>query len=216
MGKFVDITGTRFGRWLVLSKSCTSGKNLKWKCICDCGTEREVFGFLLKNGDSTSCGCYNREVVISKQTTHGMTKTRPHNIWTSMKYRCKDTDQPNYGSRGITYCTEWEEFEVFWRDMEDGYEDGLELDRIDVNGDYCKENCRWVDKNTQQYNRRKSPLNTSGRTGVSYYSSRCQWEAYITVKGDFIKLGYFNDFDSAVEARIAAEIKYFGEVKKYA
>ena len=131
-----------------------------------------------------------------------------------MKYRCNDEDLEDYGGRGISYNIEWESFENFWKDMAEGYSDNLELDRIDVNGNYCKENCRWTDKSTQQYNRRKSKLNTSGYTGVSYYSLSDNWEAYITVDKEFIKLGYFPTAELAYQARQNAELKYFGYLKE--
>ena len=207
------LEGLAFGRWNVLSYAGLVGKNASWNCLCSCGTERVVLGFLLKNGDSTSCGCYYEEIK-NLPRTHGMSKTRPHGIWGSMKNRCNSEDFKDCGIRGITYTTDWETFEGFWKDMEEGYADDLELDRIDVNGNYTKENCRWVSKSTQQYNRRKSKLNTSGYTGVSYYSSRDSWEAYIKVDKRLIKLGYFQTAEAAYAARQAAEMKYFGYLKE--
>ncbi|MOA30460.1 AP2 domain protein [compost metagenome] len=98
--------------------------------------------------------------------------------------------------------------------MEDGYSSDLELDRVDVNGNYCKENCRWTTGGEQAYNQRRSSKNSSGRTGVSFYTSRCQWEAYISFNNEFIKLGYFNSFEDACKAREEAELKYYGYTKE--
>lgn len=207
------LEGLAFGRWNVLSYAGLVGKNASWKCQCSCGVEKVVMGFQLKNGDSTSCGCYYEEIK-NLPKTHGMTKSRPYRIWSGMKNRCNSEKFKDYGVRGITYTKGWETFEEFWLDMEEGYTDKLDLDRVDVNGSYCKENCRWVDKSTQQYNRRKSGLNTSGYTGVSYYSARDNWEAYITVNKVFIKLGYFTTVEMAYAARQEAEMKYFGYLKE--
>ena len=213
MGKRIDITGQRFGRYVVVSYFGLVGKNTAWNCLCDCGVEKVVLGFLLKNGETKSCGCYYEDMK-NLPRSHGMSRTRPHSIWGNMKQRCKNPESLNYAGRGISYDVKWETFEGFWEDMEEGYAENLELDRIDVNGNYCKENCRWVDKTTQQYNRRKTKLNTSGYTGVSYYSSTDKWEAYITVEKKFIKLGYFDTAEKAYEARQEAELKYFGYLKE--
>jgi len=91
------------------------------------------------------CGC-NRG---ANRKVHGMTGTRPYSIWGNMKSRCTNTTIPNYpryGGRGITYNPKWETFIGFWEDMQEGYDDNFEIDRIDVNLGYYKENCRWITK----------------------------------------------------------------------
>ncbi len=99
---------------------------------------------------------------------HGMSKTRPYRTWSGMKARCNDTKNEqyhNYGGRGITYDKKWETFEGFWEDMEKGYRDGLTIDRIDSNKNYCKENCRWATQEQQNNNRRNNHLVTyKGKT----------------------------------------------------
>lgn len=88
---------------------------------------------------------------------HGMVYTRPHRAYWNMRKRCdnpKNKSYPDYGGRGITYCEKWSTFQGFWEDMQEGYADDLTLDRIDVNGNYCKENCRWVSKKVQANNTR--------------------------------------------------------------
>lgn len=186
----------------------------KWSCECVCGNTTSVVTSELNNGHTKSCGCYRDNFRV----THGMHDTRQYKAYRNMIKRCDyDKDELTYalyGGRGISYDGKWKTFEGFWEDMEDGYSDELTLDRIDCNGNYCKENCRWVDSSTQSYNQRISSINTSGRTGVSYYTSRDQWEAYISVEKKFIKLGYFNTFEGAVKAREKAEIKYYGYIKE--
>lgn len=92
-------------------------------------------------------------------TTHGMKNTRPYNVWISMKTRCFNKNHhwfKCYGGRGITVCDKWLNFTGFWEDMQAGYSDELTLDRIDPNGNYCKENCRWATKLQQSRNARNN------------------------------------------------------------
>jgi len=96
--------------------------------------------YLRKNGNS----------IIS---THNMSGTRPWYIYANMRQRCKDFYNHRYGGRGITVCKEWETFDGFWKDMKDTYKDNLSIDRIDNDGNYCKENCRWSTMKEQQNNR---------------------------------------------------------------
>jgi hypothetical protein len=115
-----------------------------YNCTClKCGSDFEVYYNNLIKGNTTSCGC---DKDISKITTHGLSNHRIYNVWRGMHTRCNDESAisyPNYGAKGIKVCKEWEDFEVFIRDM--GVpEDGLQLDRIDGDGEYSKENCRWV------------------------------------------------------------------------
>lgn len=206
----VDLTDKRFGRLVVKGLAPKSHRTgTMWECQCDCGNIKVVQHSDLGHR-TNSCGCLAKDTI----QTHNMSKTRPYKIYQNMLKRCfysKDEyTYSNYGGRGITVSDEWLTFEGFWADMEIGYSSELELDRIDVNGNYCKENCRWVNKSLQGFNKRKESRNTSGKTGVSYYKSRNQWEAYITVDSKLIKLGYFNIFDDAVKAREEAELKYFG------
>lgn len=97
---------------------------------------------------------------------HGMRETRFYEIWAGMKKRCNDLNHPDYGSRGITYQDSWEDFENFKEDMFNSYSEGLTLERKDVNGNYCKENCEWIPRSQQARNQRKRNDNKSGVVGV--------------------------------------------------
>lgn len=145
---------------------------------------------------------------------------REYRSWKNMIDRCYNPDHksyPNYGGRGITVCDRWLESDNigllnFLEDM--GNSGGLTIERADVNGNYCKENCLWDDRSKQGYNQRIRSTNKSGRTGVRFHDKRGKWVAYITFKNKSRGLGYFNTFEDAVKARESAELEYFGFIKE--
>lgn len=108
--------------------------------------------------------------------------TRQYNIWKGIKKRCnnvKEEAYKNYGGRGITYDPKWETFIGFWEDMETRYSENLTIERKDVNGNYCKENCKWVTKVEQSRNKTKRRDNSSGASGVHHKvkGSKSYWIA---------------------------------------
>lgn len=156
-----NLVGNRYGRLVVLSVvDSEAGTDVptKWLCKCDCGNTTEVRGCNLKSGGTLSCGCLRREHSSKRAKRHGQTGTRLYVIWQHIIGRCtRKTDNAFkwYGGRGVTICAEWlNSFEAFrdWA-MANGYADKLTIDRIDVNGNYCPENCRWVSIAEQQRNK---------------------------------------------------------------
>lgn len=159
MGKRVDLTGKRFGRWTVVSESnlrdCNG--NIMWNCKCDCGRQKTVSGNSLRKGCSTSCGCYNHDVIT--KFGGAVYKEKLHSVWASMKSRCNcesDKSYRNYGGRGITVCKEWEhDYHAFkaWA-LENGYKPGMWIDRVDNNKGYSPKNCAFKTPKEQQRNKR--------------------------------------------------------------
>jgi hypothetical protein len=172
MGKFIDLTGQRFGRLVVIERAVNilsvSRSKTAWHCKCECGGKIITISESLKNGSTQSCGCLHIEHTISLKKSHGLCKNgnggqhRLYNIWISMRQRCfnkNSGDYKNYGGRGITICKAWDEYENFYTwAMANGYQDGLTIERKHNNGNYEPDNCTWIPKADQINNTRRSRL----------------------------------------------------------
>ena len=169
-----------------------------------CGTNFKARVYDINRGTAKSCGCYKKRRASETHKTHGLGYTRLYYIWSTLKDRIlnpKHKSYKDYGGRGITICDEWLDVQNFydWA-MSNGYSDELSIDRIDNNGNYCPENCRWTTQTIQKRNQRIYKNNTSGYKGVHYRKDSNKYGAQISVNKNIIYLG---SFPTAVEGAIA-------------
>jgi hypothetical protein len=159
----IDLTGKRFGRLTVIDRAPTPPqaklRQAHWNCICDCGSATVAGGVHLRKGVVVSCGC----------RSYGQTFLAEYKVWTQMKLRCANPQMRNYkhyGGRGITVCSRWtESFDNFYADMGPRPTNKHSIDRIDNDGPYSPDNCRWATQDIQMSNRRGNRhLTYNGKT----------------------------------------------------
>ena len=223
MAKSISRNGEKFGRLTIIrEKKYKNSKHLTVVCVCECGNIKEIRKSHVISGETLSCGCFASERaretinkiretrIISPEArirmggktqfkkTHGMKGTKTYSVWSSMKARCYTKScgsYKSYGARGIRVCDAWISFEGFFKDMGEATE-GKSIDRIDNNGNYSKDNCRWADAKTQQRNKRTNIFLTID--GVS--KTIAEWSELTGIKRDTIskRLQYGWDHKKAV------------------
>lgn len=177
MGRPVNnLEGLRFSRLVVLDRvGATKSGNVIWRCRCDCGGEAKAEGPHLRSGSTVSCGCYRRERV----TKHGMRYSKLYAVWGAMLARCYSPGRKDYkwyGAKGTYVCADWRTFPLFatWASTS-GYQEGLTIERKDVEGHYTPENCCWIPMREQNLNKRKAVRWGHG-TMTGYASHKCRCE----------------------------------------
>jgi len=221
MTRPLDLIGLKFNRLTVKQRveNGSSGQS-RWLCECECGNESIVGGTQLNQGKTKSCGCLTKEKIGALNKSHGQTigrkTTKTFNSYRGMKARCYDPNNSHYihyGGRGIQVLEPWySSFEEFFKDMGERPE-GMSLERIDINGPYCKENCKWENSTNQAFNIKKKSNNTSGRSGVKRSKNGQKWIAMIGKNGKKHYLGTFDTYEEAVEVREKAELEMYGFIK---
>lgn len=162
MPPLIDLTGRTFGRLTVFARAENDKNGLsRWCCICSCGNSVDVRGQDLRRGRQVSCGCWKDEHTSLRDYKHGKAGTRLYRIWKNIKSRCYNPNvlsYKDYGARGITMCPDWLcSFQAFYTwALANGYADDLTIDRINVDGRYSPDNCRWVTRAEQNRNTRKT------------------------------------------------------------
>lgn len=208
MGKVIDLTGKRFGKLTVIKKhNQDKWGGWNWLCMCDCGNETVVSGGHLRGLKTKSCGCSRKE---TKNFTHKMTGSRLYKVWNAMKSRCyyeKSEMFKHYGGRGITVCDEWKNSFISFYDwsIKNGYDENAErgqctIDRIDVNGNYEPNNCRWATIKQQANNTRRNHfIEYNGKT-----QTVSQWANELGVEPDSI----FNRLQKGFTEEEALTLKF--------
>ena len=221
MPSFIDRTGDVYGELTVLACTQRASRNprkqTRWLCMCSCGFITDYQSSNLTSGNSTCCiTCRGENAVIHGNGRRGRKKPNTYSSWLGMKSRCDNVlgdHYLNYGGRGIIYAKEWSNFVTFLRDMGE-CPDGLTLERIDVNSGYTKDNCKWVTRSEQSYNRRMNSKNTSGVEGVNLRKDTGKWSVYIDKEGIRYRFGCYDTKEDAILVRREAEITLYGKLKE--
>lgn len=202
--------GSIVGRLTVVEVVGRSKNGSKiWKCVCSCGNEKDVISSSLNSGLVQSCGCRYDEIKGVQRLSHGLSHSPTYNSWRAMHQRCYyNGGGEYYAAKGIVVCDRWHTFANFLADMGERPE-GHSIDRIDPNGNYEPNNCRWATASLQSFNTSMKKNNTSGRSGVGFHKQSQRWVAQIAKK----HIGMFSSYDDAVVARTNAEIELYGFTK---
>lgn len=217
--KFYDLTGSRFGRLVVLGRGGLHKNHRLWRCLCDCGQETGVIGVNLKKGSTTSCGCFRRENQSAIQKVRGLkhgharngARSPEHQAWVDMRLRCTAPTCrffEHYGGRGISVCARWDDYAAFLADMGPRPSPKHSIDRIDVNGNYEPSNCRWATRDVQQHNVRARSV--TGHSNIGWSDQRQRYVWAVSRAGKKLR-GRCRTLDEAIAARDAANLELYGE-----
>ncbi len=194
---FVSYVGRKFSRLTVIGYAGIVKTNRKWWCQCECGSIKKAQSSDLRSEKVKSCGCLNSEIVVKRNTKHGMSSRPEYAVWCSIIDRCENPNSRfffNYGGRGIHIQPEWRaSFERFFSDMGPRPTKDMTVERRDTNGPYSKENCYWSDRQTNNNNKRNNRLLTArGMTLTMADWSRIVSTNYSTIRSRK-RLGYSDE-----------------------
>lgn len=199
MSKKTEMIGKKFGKLTPIEEGGHMGGFLAYKCQCDCGNTAIIRGTSLRSGNTTSCGCVHKTMVGNLNKKHGLKQTAEYSVWQNMITRCTNSNTNcfyRYGGRGISVCDEWRDFEKFYADM-GNRPNGMTLERIDNNGSYSKENCRWATLKEQARNTRRTKLvEHNGKTQCLKDWANEVGIVYNTLRKRFIIYGW--SFEKAI------------------
>lgn len=196
MGSHMERIGERFGKLRIRQKYHVKEGRVYYLCDCDCGNIVIVQYSHLISGNTKSCGCLQKELTSKRFAKHNNSTHPLYGVWTMMKQRCynhNNKSYKNYGARGIKVCDEWKnDFITFYNwAIENGYKDGLTIDRLNVNEDYSPNNCAWVTQKIQQNNRRNNiVINYGGFSGTLSQWSVRTGIPYATLRKRIVDLGW--------------------------
>lgn len=208
----MDIVGKTFNKLKVLEYKGKNKHDKKmFECYClECENTKLLIGTEVKNGYKKDCGCQNSKRISEGRKNHGMSSTRIYHKWKDIKSRCYRKNSQNYkfyGGRGIKVCEKWKnDFLAFYKDVGDIPFEGAELDRIDNDGDYEPNNCRWVD-HKQNSNNRRAYKNKTGYTGVTFKPKLNKYQAQLYHNKKFIYLGIYNTAEEAYNVYLSEKEK---------
>jgi hypothetical protein len=184
-------------------------KTVRHKLLLECPyckKEFQCYANRIVTKNTKSCGCHKSQATIDRNYRHGLKGHPVYLAWKHIKQRCynpKVAQYKDWGGRGITICDEWKDNPKVFYDwaVSNGWEEGLTIERIEVDGNYCPENCKWIPLNQQVYNQHIRRTNKSGYVGVSWKRNSNAWTAQISVKYEKIYLGIFKTPEEAKQAR---------------
>lgn len=148
--------GTKYNRLTIIEEAPRRRYNQYFLCLCDCGVKKEIKFYDIKTGMTKSCGCLSKDVTTERNLKHSLSKHSAYHTWNGIVDRCRNPKNAmwrHYGGRGIDVCEEWLDVMSFINDMGEKPK-GMQIDRIDNNKGYYKENCRWVVSKENNRNKR--------------------------------------------------------------
>lgn len=210
MNKSNEFVGKRFGLLTVIKRierPELKSKHIMWECLCDCGNTTDVASNDLKRSvENKSCGCYRDQMSRERWLKHGDSNSKLHSIWKGMRKRCNSKNNynyHNYGGRGIKIHKDWEKYINFkeWA-MNNGYEEGLSIERIDNKGDYEPLNCKWGTWFEQANNRRGNhDITYKGKT-----QTLSQWAREVGINKTTLR-GRMNDLGWSIEDALTKPVQ---------